>query len=183
LAGCIDRGLKHVKPELAAVRRQRTVLRAVVATLEQGGKRGAQQFDRLQEELAGKRDPVSRHMAKVMDAWSPGLFAGPKDLPADNLDLERFFRLPKGHERRIHGHAHAGVRMVQEGPTLIPALDAHQLHPQPFDASVLLPYQHTRPPSCQTDAMRRRRIMRRARSKSQRKKLLRELEEQYTDSG
>src|SRR5213079_3393585 len=24
----------------------------------------------------------------------------------DNLDLERWFRLPKSHERRIHGHRH-----------------------------------------------------------------------------
>jgi hypothetical protein len=183
LAGCINRGLERVKPELAAVRRHRTILRAVAATLEQGGKRGAKQFNVLREDLAQKQDPVSQHMAKVMGAWSPGLFAGPKSLPADNLALERFFRLPKGHERRIHGHAHAGVRLVQEGPTLIPALDAHQQHPQPFDVSGLLPYREARPPSCQTEAMRRRGIMRRARSKSQRKKLLRELEEQYTDSG
>jgi hypothetical protein len=155
----------------------------VAATLEQGGKGGAKQFHLLKEESALKQDPVSRHMAKVMDAWSPGLFVGPKNLPADNLALERFFRLPKGHERRIHGHAHAGVRLVQEGPTLIPALDAHQLHPQPFDAPGLLPYRSAQPPACQTEAMRRRRIMRRARSKSQRKKLLRQLEEQYVDSG
>jgi hypothetical protein len=183
LAGCINRGLERVKPELAAIRRQRTVLRAVAATLEQGGKSGAKQFDLLQEELAEKQDAVSRHMAKVMVAWSPGLFVGPKNLPADNLALERFFRLPKGHERRIHGHAHAGVRLVQEGPTLIPALDAHQLHPESFDVSGLLPYKDAQPPPCQTDAIRRRQIMRRARSKSQRKELLRELEKQYVDSG
>src|SRR4029453_9552291 len=33
------------------------------------------------------------------------------DLPQDNLDLERWFRQPKGHERRIHGHRHVGVRL------------------------------------------------------------------------
>ena len=48
----------------------------------------------------------------------------------DNLDLERWFRLPKGHERRIHGHRHAGVRIVQEGPTLVHALDAHHDPPR-----------------------------------------------------
>jgi hypothetical protein len=38
-------------------------------------------------------------------------------LPVDNLALERAFRLPKGHERRIHGHAHAGVRIVPSALT------------------------------------------------------------------
>lgn len=182
MAGCIDRGLEAVRPELAKVRRQRAIVRAVAATLERGGKRGAREFDLLEEELSGKRGPACQHMATVMGAWSAGLFAGPKSLPADNLDLERWFRLPKGHERRVHGHAHAGVRLVQEGPTLIPALDAHALHPDPFDAGSLLPFKDAQPPSCQRAAMRRRAIMRRARSKSQRKKLLRELEQQYQNS-
>jgi hypothetical protein len=154
----------------------------VAATLEQGGKGGAKQFDLLEEELAGKKDPVCLHMAKVMGAWSPGLFAGPKSLPADNLDLERWFRLPKGHERRVHGRAHAGVRLVLEGPTLVPALDAHASHPGPFDAADLLPFKDAQAPACQREAMLRRQIMRRARSKSQRPKLLRELEQQYKDS-
>lgn len=182
MAGCIDRGLEAVKPELARVRRQRAMLRAVSAALEQGGRAGRKQFDLLEEELAAKRDPACQHMARVMGAWGEGLFAGPKGLPADNLDLERWFRLPKGHERRVHGHAHVGVRVVQEGPTLIPALDAHVLHPEPFDAAALLPFKDAEAPRCQREAMHRRRVMRRARSKSQRKKLLRELEEQYQNS-
>ena len=33
----------------------------------------------------------------------------------DNLDLERWFRLPKSHERRIHGRRHAGIWIVQDG--------------------------------------------------------------------
>ncbi len=171
-----------MKPELAEIRRHRAILRAVAATLEQDGPRGARQFEALQEELAGKEEPVYQHMAKVMEAWLPGLFVGPINLPEDNLDLERWFRLPKGHERRIHGHAHAGVRLVQEGPTLIPALDAHQLHPEPFDAADLLPFQEAQMPASQVEALHRRRIMRRARSKSQRRLLLRELEKQYADS-
>jgi len=171
-----------VKPELAKLRRYRTILRAVAATLEQGGQRGTRQFQALQEELAGKEDPVHQHMARVMESWSPGLFVGPASLPEDNLDLERWFRLPKGHERRIHGHAHAGVRLVQEGPTLIPALDAHALHPEPFNAAALLPFQEAEVPACQVEALHRRRIMRRARSESQRRLLLRELERQYADS-
>ena len=66
-------------------------------------------------------------MAVVMAAFMVGLFAGIDlpDVPEDNLDLERWFRLPKCHERRIHGHRHAGVRIVQEGATLALVLDAH----------------------------------------------------------
>jgi hypothetical protein len=61
----------------------------------------------------------------------------------DNLDLERCFRLPKGHERGIHGHAHAGVRIVQKGPTLLLTLDAYTRHPDPFDAAELIPFNET----------------------------------------
>ena len=172
LAGCIDRGLERVKPELVKIRRYRTILQAVAATLEQGGVRGGRQFEALQEELARGQDEVLQQMARAMGSWSKGLFVGGVNLPKDNLDLERWFRLPKGHERRIHGHAHAGVRLVQEGPTLIPALDAHALHPEPFDAASLLPFQKAQAPPSQLQALYRRRIMRRARSKSQRRKLL-----------
>ena len=171
-----------VKPELAKIRRRCTILRAVAATLEQGGRRGALRFEALQEKLAGKRDAVHVHMARVMAAWSPGLLVGPADLPEDNLGLERWFRIPKGHERRIHGRAHAGVRLVQEGPTLIPALDAHAVHPEPFDVAALLPFRDAKTPASQNEALHRRRIMRRARSKSQRGTLFRELEKQYADS-
>ncbi len=67
----------------------------------------------------------------IMTSFELGLFAGGDnaDLPRDNLDLERWFRQPKGHERRIHGRCPAGVRIVQEGPTLVLALDAHHRPP------------------------------------------------------
>lgn len=84
--------------------------------------------------------------------------------PQDNLDLERWFRTPKGHERRIHGHRHAGVRIVQEGPTLLLVLNAHEAHPGPFTAEDLLPYRHAQPPADQLQAIHRRKVMRRARS-------------------
>ena len=77
-----------------------------------------------------------------MISFRAGLFVGGDEVDRvqDNLDLERWFRLPKGHERRIHGHRHAGVRIVQEGPTLVLALDAHAAHPEPFGVEELLPY-------------------------------------------
>ena len=101
----------------------------------------------------------------------------------DNLELERWFRRPKGHERRIHGHRHAGVRIVQEGPTMLLALDAHQAHPDPFGVDDLLPYRRAQAPRCQREVMHRRRIMRKARSTKKRGLLLAELERRYlTDS-
>ncbi|SRR6266852_3176030 len=117
----------------------------------------------------------------LMASFAPGLFVGGEeaDLPKDNLDLERWFRQPKGHERRMYGHRHAGVRLIQEGPTLLLALDAHIAHPEPFTASDLWPYRHSPAPVCQREAMHRRAMMRRARSKKKRPLLLAELERRY----
>lgn len=120
-------------------------------------------------------------MAKTMKAWGGGLFAGGVQLKAlqDNLELERWFKNPKGHERRIHGHAHAGVRIVRDGPTLLLVLDAHLAHPEPFTEKELRPYVKAQLPPCQVEAMRRHTIMRRARSKTERPKLLAELERRF----
>lgn len=127
---------------------------------------------------------MQQQMAVVMTSFRAGLFVGAgkfEDL-TDNLDLERWFRLPKSHERRIHGHRHAGVRIVQEGPTLVHALDAHVAHPQPFTAADLLPYRKAREPLCQKQALNRRKIMRKARSKKKRPLLLADLERRYRES-
>lgn len=123
-------------------------------------------------------------MAQTMNAFAPGLFVGDDvpDLPRDNLDLERFFRCPKGHERRIHGHRHAGVRIVLEGPTLVAALDAHLHHPDVFHVEDLLPYADAPIPESQSQAIQRRRVMRQARSPTQRPLLLDQLERRYQDS-
>src|SRR2546422_8764989 len=106
-------------------------------------------------------------MGSVMASVAPGLFVGGEeaDLPRDNLELERWFRLPKGHERRIHGHQHAGMRIVQEGATLLPVLDAHEGLLRPFTAEELLPYHEATMPEDEQEALQRCRIMRRARSK------------------
>lgn len=62
-----------------------------------------------------------------MQRFEPGLFTGSDDgdIPVDNLDLERWLKKPKGHERHIHGRQHAGLRIVVKGPTFLPALEAH----------------------------------------------------------
>lgn len=181
---CIDRGLDLVKPQQEAIRRHVEAIREVAAALDPSTGRSATRrcdFDAIRTRLGGDGDPVHEHMAHLMDRFHTGLFAGGDDLASvqDNLDLERWFRVAKGHERRIHGHRHAGVRVVQEGATLVHALDAHRAHPEPFGGDDLLPYRSAREPKCQRRAIHRRGIMRRARSKTKRPKLLDELERRY----
>jgi hypothetical protein len=129
-------------------------------------------------------DPIHRQMVQVMTSFLAGLFVGEGtwEQIRDNLDLERWFRLPKGHERRIHGHRHAGIRIVLEGPTLVHALDAHAAHPGPFTIDDLLPYRAAREPQCQQQALGRRKIMRKARSKKKRPLLLADLERRYREA-
>lgn len=184
LATCIDRGLVVVQPQQEVIRCHVTTIREVAATLDPtagplASRQGA--FDAILSRLDGASDPVPEHMAHLMASFRTGLFAGGDDLASvqDNLDLERWFRVAKGHERRIHGHRHAGVRVVQEGATMVHALDAHRSHPEEFDVNDLLPYRSAREPTCQRQAVHRRRIMRRARSKVKRPKLLEELERRY----
>ena len=154
------------------------------ATLDQESGTSAQRrerFESLQVELAGAGDEVRHQMGAVMLSFLAGLFVGGEDkgLPQDNLELERWFRLPKGHERRIHGHRHAGVRLVQQGATLIPALDAHRSHDGGFTAEDLQPYRNAQVPPCQQEAIHRRKVMRKARSKKKRPLLLADLERRY----
>ena len=136
------------------------------------------------DRFRGGADAIRQAMARVMISFLAGLFVGEGTFDAirDNLDLERWFRLPKSHERRIHGHRHAGVRIVQEGPTLVHALDAHLAHPEPFTVDDLLPYRTAQEPPSQRQAMERRKIMRKARSPKSRPVLLADLERRYRES-
>jgi len=172
LASCIDRGLAEVRGQHEQVRDQVTAIAAVARTLDrQGGtlKRRRTEYRKLQRWYQGQASEFYERMAKVMKSWQAGLFVairgkGTREAPWDNLELERWFRLPKGHERRIHGRSHAGVRIVQEGPTLLLALDAHRAHPEPFTAQDLLPYRHAQEPADQLQAIQRRIVMGKARS-------------------
>jgi len=159
-------------------------VRAIHNTLEPDSGSCAQrqaQFQGLREQFQDSDDPIQQYMGSVMASFEPGLFVGGEeaDVPQDNLDLERWFKQPKGHERRMHGRRHAGVRIVQAGPTLVLALDAHLEHPEPFTAADVWPYRDVPAPTCQRQAMHRRTMMRRARSKKQRPLLLAELERRY----
>ena len=187
MAGCIDRGLDEVRDEQETLREYAADLQEIDATLDP--KKGScsrrkKKFETLADRFGGEKDPIRTHFARTMLSFLAGLFVGGAKFAKirDNLDLERWFRLPKSHERRIHGRRHAGVRIVQEGPTLVHALDAHASHPEPFTVDDLLPYRAARPPTSQTEAVNRRKIMRKARSKKNRPVLLAELERRYREA-
>ncbi len=162
-------------------------IRLVAETLDPDTGRAGQRrqrFTTLQKQFAASVLPFHQHLSKLMASFAPGLFVGGNagDIPWDNLDLERWFRLAKGHERRIHGHRHTGIRLVVEGPTLLLALDAHQQHAEPFTAEDLHAHRHQPAPADQETALQRRRIMRRARSRRKRRALLQEFEQRYLDT-
>ncbi len=178
--------MDEVKEQQEVIREYVGVIAEVAATLEPGTEDIAERqekFEALIDRFEATEDPIRHGMATVMLSFLAGLFVGEEEYEAirDNLDLERWFRLPKSHERRIHGHRHAGVRIVVEGPTLVHALDAHGAHPGPFTAAELLPYRAAREPPCQVEALKRRKIMRKARSKKQRSALLADLERRYQE--
>ena len=122
--------MEHVRAEQEPIREYVKDIDKVAATLdpESGSCKNRQaKFEELIDRFERKGDSIRQHMATLMISFLAGLFvgAGKFEEIKDNLDLERWFRLPKSHERRIHGHRHAGVRIVQDGPTLVLALDAN----------------------------------------------------------
>lgn len=179
--------MDQVRDEQATIREYVQEIGEVAATLDPQPGDVAQRkekFVALTMRFQQAGDPMHRSMAVVMISFVAGLFVGESTFEEirDNLDLERWFRLPKSHERRIHGHRHAGVRIVQEGPTLVHALDAHLTHPGPFTGDDLIPYRTAQEPACQREAIQRRTIMKKARSKKQRPILLTDLERRYQES-
>lgn len=187
LAECIASGLNEVRDVQETIREYVGVIAQVAATLEPGTAESTdrqERFEELIDQFEATEDPIRHQMATVMTSFVAGLFVGEDDWEEirDNLDLERWFRLPKSHERRIHGRRHAGVRLVIEGATLVHALDAHAAHPGPFTVEDLLPYRTAQEPPCQSEALNRRKIMRKARSKKTRSNLLADLERRYRES-
>jgi hypothetical protein len=172
LKGFIDRGVADQQESFTRVREYTDQVRQVMDLLtDQDGpplaERESQFAAKIEAFQCFAGDVVYSHFAKVMTSFQPGLFAG-ADMtshPRDNLDLERWFRSPKSHERRIHGHRHAGVRIVRDGPTLAPTLDAHASHPGVFTRENLFPYRMASPPPSQLASQQRHGIMRKSRSK------------------
>ena len=188
LAGCIDRGLAVSRDALEQVGLYAQDLQAVDGILRPSdaatGEEREARFISLPQGWQSSTDPVAQQCAKMLSSCEPGVVVGGEaaDVPADNGDLERWFKGPKGHERRIHGHRHAGVRIVSQGPTLMLALDVHVHHDSPFTVEDLAPYGHARVPESQQQAVERGKIMRQARSRKKRPVLLADLEKRYLNA-
>jgi hypothetical protein len=172
LKGFLDRGVASQQETFTRVREYTDQVRQVRALLTDPegppvAERESQFVAKIEvfQQFADER--VYSHFAKVMTSFRPGLFAGAEmaSYPRDNLDLERWFRSPKSHERRLHGHRHAGIRIVREGPTLALTLDAHALHPGVFTREDLFPFRRACPPASQLASQHRHGIMRKSRSK------------------
>jgi hypothetical protein len=170
LSGCIQRGLSIYNQNKATIDGYVKDINRVFETLQSENGTIAErqaQFRQLTAQFAASADAVSTHMSAIMQSFEAGLFVGSDDLdiPGDNLDLERWIKTPKGHERRLHGHQHVGIRMVCEGPTLLLALDAHLSRTAPFSYQELLPYVEAEVPESQKRSLERHRIMKKASSK------------------
>lgn len=172
LEGFIDRGVAAQQEAFSRVRGYTDQVRQVMDILntEEGPpltEREPLFAAKLAEFQQSPSDPILSHLSKVMTSFQVGLFAGAEltSHPRDNLHLERWFRLPKSHERRVHGHHHAGIRIVREGPTLIPTLDAHANHPGVFTRKELSPFEAATTPPSQIASQQRHGIMAKSRSK------------------
>jgi hypothetical protein len=171
LQGFINRGVADQQQAFARVRQYTDQVRQVMDLMSPDNNpsvanRESQFMAKIDEFKSSPGDKIYSHFAKVMASFQVGLFAGPEIglYPRDNLELERWFRLPKSHERRIHGHHHAGIRIVREGPTLIPTLDAHANHPGVFTREELAPFEMATAPPSQLESQQRHGIMRKSRS-------------------
>lgn len=125
------------------------------------------EFQQMARQVSQHPEPILQHIGALMQHFEDGLFCGGEtlDMPEDNLELERWIKGPKAHERRIHGRQHVGVRLVIEAPTYVPAFDAHLSRTAPFTVQELLPYATAGIPESQQQAVTRHRLMRKARSK------------------
>ncbi len=187
MSSCIERGTALVSEQLQGIAAYTAQVKRVQELLSREAgtaKSRKAKFQRLASKNAAAPDPSLKHMGRTMKSFEKGLFArgDDPDLPADNLDMERTFRLPKSHERRIHGHAHAGVRIVLQGASLMLVLDGHARHPEPFTPNDLLPYASAPLPNDQLQSEHRRKVMRLARSSKRRPALLASLESRYLRS-
>ncbi len=163
LAGYIDRGIDAVSETLKRIPGYVESVRKIRDTLDpKKGKtaKRKKRFVRLRRKLGKSADAIEQKMAGVMERFEPGLFVGGEDVQSlqDNMDLERFFRLPKS-------------------PSTLLAIDAHHEHRRPFREEELCPYLGARPSQEETEAVERRKTMRRARSRKALPGLLEKLEQ------
>jgi hypothetical protein len=177
ITAALERLLGYIRRGLAVYAPEKPTIAAYVADVTRIGellspKAGPQAermatFQQLRATFTEADDPVTQHMGQGMQSFEKGLFGGSdvEGLPSDNLALARWIKYPKGHERRIHGRQHVGLRVIIQGPTLLPALDAHLGRTTPFTIQELSPSADASPPESQREALARHRGMTKARSK------------------
>lgn len=170
LHACIQRGLARYAEDFCRIATGMGTLLIVWTLLHpHTGTRHTHriEFQQMAQLATQHPEPLMQHIGKLMQSFEEGLFCGDEtlDIPEDNLELERWFKGPKGHERRIHGRQHVGVRLVIEAPTFLPAFDAHLSRTTPFTVQELLPYVTAPVPESQQQAVIRHQFMRKARSK------------------
>ena len=93
----------------------------VAATLQPDGQTCAARqalFKELIDRFEGTQEPMHQQMVQVMRSFRAGLFVGEGQCEPirDNLDLERWFRLPKSHERGSTVTATRGFVSSWRGP-------------------------------------------------------------------
>jgi len=170
LVGYLDRGLARYAEDFCRIATGMGTLIIVWTLLHPrtGTRHGNRaQFQQVAEQVLKNTDPLLQHVGRLMQSFEDGLFCGDEtlDMPEDNLELERWIKGPKGHERRIHGRQHVGLRLVIEAPTFLPTFDAHLSRTIPFTVQDLLPYAATDIPESQQRAVTRHQLMRKGRSK------------------
>jgi len=176
LRGYIQRGLGEYAKDSGQIGTALGQVLVVWALIHpEPGKHQAYQtsFQQYAEHYRQAEDSITQQIGRIMVSFAAGLFCGGEalDLPEDNLDLERWIKGPKGHERHVSGRQHVGLRIVAEAPTLLLAFDAHLSRSIPFTIDELLPYVNAEIPAAQQEAMTRHRMMRKARSKKTRYRL------------
>lgn len=104
----IKRGLSIYYSEQKEVEKYTNEIKIVANTLnsETGKlKNRLAKFRRLKSRFKNADDLIKNQMSEIMHSFRALLFVGDDNLsiPKAYLDLERWFKKPKGHERKIHG--------------------------------------------------------------------------------
>jgi hypothetical protein len=169
LQDCIEQGMEmYEKPKVKILKLLDSIKKVnqLLDPSKGSAKTRQASFHRLALQYK-KKNSNFKKMGKLMISFEDGLFAGGDvaSLPVDNLDLERWFRNPKGHQRRIHGRKHAGTKIVYEGPTLLPTLDAHLTIERPLKREELIEFVLACPPESEIAGLQRKKKMSQACSK------------------
>ena len=170
LAACIDRGMAAVQAEHQSVRQPLQAIERVAATLLQTNGSATErqaQCTRLQEAFAGLATPFYHHVA---GGWPAVPQASSSVETRGHASRTTWiwsvgFESPKGTSDVSTGTGMRGCASCRKAPRSCWCWTAQVTHPEPCTAHDLEPYQDASAPPCQVEAIHRRKIMRKARSK------------------